>query len=304
MFGFKKKDEDNGIIILNKTRPNECGGTDATLDTKAPTQILSNEMILFNVTSKLGFIINEPMNRFDFISAFAIPAKSGTFLFLEIRGNESFQKWALVKNDIFAELAALVNSHEIAKNNGLCAKTHGLPDNFGGTIDITYASGEKIYISDNRAPIIGIETANEILKIFTSAMNNECVSLPDISTLKQIRFYEYTKEDDYSEAVLTILDDGTGINKKRAQYEDAQIFESESQVDKETIDAIKKNISNCGMLAWENIPVLRKKSFGSSKTETFIFDGDIAIEITEHIDLPYQISRGFFNIELELTTKH
>ena len=62
LFHKKKQDKpDDGIVILKKTEPGMCGGTDASQDTKAPKEILSEDMILFDVTSALsrGYIPSE-----------------------------------------------------------------------------------------------------------------------------------------------------------------------------------------------------------------------------------------------------
>ena len=77
--GFFKKD---GIKILRQSKPPAYGGTDATLDTKAPKEIISNDMILFNVVSALPYRAHEEQ-EIGFVSAYAANTCGGTFLFLE-----------------------------------------------------------------------------------------------------------------------------------------------------------------------------------------------------------------------------
>ena len=113
----KQDKPDDGVVILKKTEPGMCGGTDASQDTKAPKEILSEDMILFDVTSALsrGYIPSEgkrnSVEKLGYVSAFAAPVSNGTFLFFE--KGDSFQKraqktrsWAYVKEDVFPSLVS------------------------------------------------------------------------------------------------------------------------------------------------------------------------------------------------------
>ena len=318
MFDFLKKGDgadDAKIVVLKKTERGMCGGTDATLDTAAPDKIESREMTLFDATSALGggvCISPEPQTDdhamdLDYISAFAVPAKRGTFLFLEtFEGNRRYtpgkRAWALVKEDIFPALVDLVNECGLAKGNGHHSTTYGLPENFGGSVRILYASGEKISFSNNQSPIIAPPVAKKIAKLFCGAMAGERVALPDVAKLKQIRFSEERGDDGYTRAALTLEPDGTGTNRKESKYEDSVVYNSEKPVDAETVNAIKKNIENTGILAWEDLPW---SGFSLSEKEiVFVFEGGEEIAVKGDRVLPMQIGGGFFNIELEMTTKH
>jgi|GEM_PF-767527 len=314
IFHKKKQDKpDDGIVILKKTEPGMCGGTDASQDTKAPKEILSDDMILFDVTSALsrGYIPSEgkrySVEKLGYVSAFAAPAGNGTFLFLET--GDSFQKrapkarsWAYVKEDVFPSLVRFVRDRDIAKSNGFHSTTHGLPENFGGSVDIRYASGEKISFSNNQTSIISYDAGAEIAKLFAKAMNGEKAELPVVTSLKEIRFEELRKNGGFTKAVLTIQPDGTGINAKQSKYDDPKIYESEKPVDAETVAAIKKDIEDTGILAWSGLPS-NGSSFVTDKQLTFVFDDGREIIVKSDRLVPDQIGRGFFNIELEMTTK-
>lgn len=147
-----------------------CGGTDATQDTKAPKTISSEEMILFDATSALNNGQVSPDNRnresLGYVSAFAASAGEGCFLFLETgecfnRLSEKTASWALVKEC------------NLAKDNGFHSETHGLPENFGGSVSIEYASGEKISFSNNQQPILSPNTGLCIKELFSEAMKGE-----------------------------------------------------------------------------------------------------------------------------------
>ncbi len=277
-----------------------CGGTDFSIDKKAPKEIKSDEMIFFDVASAL----DSNGMRFRFISAFAAPVGDGTFVFLETgRRGDSTAEWALVKSDVFPSLAALVREHELAKQNGVYSKTHGLPENFGGSVDIRYESGEKISFADNQSPIISSEFANKVTDVLKKAMAGERVPLPDVKTLKSIRFEEARSDGGFTDATLTLDADGAGTNEKKSRYSDPTVYQSSKPVDKATVDAIKKNIEDTGLLAWEKLPQ-SEYAYGANKKLTFTFADGASIVVRGGRRLPDRISGGFFNTELEMATKH
>ncbi|MBO4326087.1 MAG: hypothetical protein J5950_02305 [Clostridia bacterium] len=325
MFGFfrKKKDKDTEnesvdgkgkgrVIVLKKTKPGMCGGTDATQDTRAPKEILSREMTLFDVTSALGSLPRDSELTLDeeigFVSAFAAQAGDNTFLFLEKgdgfrRYAEKTSSWALVRGNVFPELVTLVNDCRIAANNGFHSTTHGLPENFGGSIDIRYASGERISISDNQSPLIGPVTGYKIAKLFERLLGGEKAVLPDVSLLSEIRFEEERKAGSFTHATLKFLPDGTGVNHKKSCYDSANVYESEKTVDAETVGKIKKNIADNGLLAWAELPSNGYNS-GEKKKLTFVFESGEEIIVSGDKKTPDQLRSAFFAIELEMTTKH
>ncbi len=106
----------------------------------------------------------------------------------------------------------------------------------------------------------------------------------------------------FTRAELSILPDGTGSNKKRSRYDDPKVYESEKPVDRETVDAIKKNVADTGLLAWAGLPDCSYIS--GDKRLTFVFSGGERISVRGGRNVPDQLSGGFFNVELEMTVKH
>ena len=300
MLGFKKK---KSVVVLKRTRKGECGGTDATLDKSAPKTIVSEEMTLFDVTSAL-----HGDGALGYVSAFAAPAGEGTFLFLET--GESFQRraeksasWALVKADVFPALARLARECELAKQNGYHSKTHGLPENFGGSVRIEYKSGERISYSDNQTPILTLEEGEKIASLFREAMAGEKVALPDAGSLVEIRFAEERENGAFTHAHLTINADGTATNKKSSRFDDPTVYESEKDVDAKSVAAIRRSIADTGLLAWAALPA-NGYGFSADKSLTFVFANGSEITVRDDRLVPDQLRRGFFNVELEMTTKN
>ena len=307
---FKKKNRDDvpeGIVITSRTQPLTCGGTDAYIDTKAPKAITSEEMTLFDVTSAFRTLAIDGSDRLDYVSAFAAPCAGGSFVFLETRMlsnyDEPRREWALLKENIFPKLVALVREYELAKDNGRHSQTHGLPENFGGSVDIRYASGERISVSDNQSPVIAYDAGVAIAQAFAEALAGERAALPELSELTAIRFAEERENGGFTRATLTLNADGTGTNAKSSRYDDPTVYESEKPVDAETVAAVRDNIARCGMLAWGGLPDSDYKR-GPEKSLTFVFADGAEITVPDGKRLPWSIQGGFFNVELEMKTKH
>ena len=293
-------------------RKNVCGGSVNSMDENAPKSIACEDITLFDVSSVLGFSDISGSGNNDnlgYINVFASPAGEGTFMFCESRGRRSYDSphkcsWALVKENIFPKLAGVVRECNIASGNGRHHFTHGLPENFGGSINIEYASGEKISISNNQSPILSDITGRKIYAVFENAMQGEKISLPNTSDLISIRFNEERKDGGFTRAELILKPDGSAVNKKTSKYDSPTVYESEKEVDAQTVSEIKKYINSCALFAWQYLP---ERSFfldNYKKTITFVFSNGNEIKIKEHVASPFAIQRGFFNIELEMTTKH
>lgn len=309
MFNGDKKKKDDGVIVLSSTKPYECGGKDATLDTKAPKTIKSNKMALFSVTSALNMTLcdGKPRNEaLGFVSAFAAPCGEGTFLYLETsrsfaRHDERDSAWALVAGDIFPTLVDIVNKFDLARENGYHSVTHGLPQNFGGSIDIRYDGGEKISVSDNQGPIISNAAAEAIKAAFDKVMSGEKVSLPSVDEIDKI-CYDAERKTGFTRAKLTIRTDGTAVNEKEANYGE-RTYKSVKDVGEKTVAEIKKIIARTGLLAWEHLPEKEYRIDGD-KTLTFVLRGGGKITVRNDVVVPQEIGDGFFKIELEMATKH
>lgn len=300
---FKK----SGVIVLNKPKPGACGGTTATLDTNAPKEIKSTDMTVFEVTSVLPYMRDVP-DAVGYISAFAANSGDGTFLFFETgeghRRDLRRAGWTYIKENVMPELVALTRECNLAANNGFHSKTHGLPENFGGEIDIRYAGGERISVSNNQQSIISYDTGLRIKEFFESAEKKEKTVLPDVSSLLSVLYEEKGRGNAYKNITLTLNGDGTGTIKKICRYDgEPTVFESEETIDRETVDKIKNTAKEKGVFAWAGLPD-GSYSFSYDKRLTFIFRDADSISVKGGKFIPDRLRGGFFDIELELTRTH
>ena len=316
MFGFFKKEPDkNGkkdnITVLKKTAPNICGGTDAYIDNTYPKKIKSDKMVMFDVYSSeyipMVSMTGAKTEHCPEFTAFAVCAGEFSYILFSkqsrVNPDESKRRWAYTEYDIFSDLTELVRKYDIAKDNGFHSQTHGLPRNFGGSIVARFDDGEKISISNNQSPIFTSTVASAIIAVFENALKQEKIELPDVSGIRKIRFTSERASASVN-AELTILDDGTGINVKDSDYGQNGKYHSEKAVDAETVGNIKKNVENCGMFGWEKLPERHATLGGENKSLMITLDDGREITVPENRELPFEISRGFFNIELELVTKN
>lgn len=317
MFSFfkKKKDdtatEDDGIRVIRRSDPLACGGTDATVDTRAPKTINSDEITLFSVESALGYDIHGTSDKSDplmRVSAFAVKTETGTFLCLHTEGFEwkpeaNRDVSGFVKADLMPDLASIVKEYDLAAKNGYHSRTHGLPENFGGEVRIEYASGEKIGFSDNQTPIIQRPFAHKVIEVFENALAGEKVDVPDVKDVVSLTFTETRKDGGFSSAKLTLLPDGTGISEKKQKFDDPTVYESKKEISAETVKTILDAVKNSYMLAWKYLPERRFK-FDSGKSVTFVFKDGSEITSPDGRDIPYRFSNAMFTIDLELITKN
>lgn len=286
--------KDDGIVILSKPKGPVCGGTDATLDTRAPKVIRSDDMLFFDARSDLG---NAPLGA---VAAFAAPAKAGYFLFLST-GRWPTSAWALVKESPFPALTALVKELDLARDNGRHVFTHGLPEDFGGRLDIRFGSGERISLSDNQFPVLTPAAGEAIAALFRAAMAGAPAPLPRIDEVQAIRFEETRSGGGFTRATLTLRPDGSGVNAKQLRFDDPRVIESETPVDAAAVAELKGLIANCGMLAWEGLP-LKNSDATPTRTLTFAL-ADRQIVLPDRQEVPDPLSHGFFDLQLALTTQ-
>ena len=295
-----QKDE-SSVIVLRQTKPGVCGGTDATLDTAAPKTILSQDMTLFSATSAL----RGDSHSLGYVSAFAVGAGEGTFLFLEtgksFRYRDEKQRIiGVVKENPFPHLVELVRDCDLAKDNGFHSTTHGLGENYGGEIDVWYASGETISVSNNQSPVLTDETGEKIAALFRQLLQGPAVSLPDPADLQALRLREERPNGGFTQVDATVTPDGAQLCR-HYHPENGHDSETTGILTADELSAIRGAMERCAILAWAHLPgdgfPHREK-----RTLTFTFADGRTITVPDDRLLPQQLRNAFFDMRLLLTS--
>lgn len=277
--------DDEGIV---------CGGTSRTYDSDAKKTIESNDILVFELSTKL-----KDRDELYEVSLFACKAGSGSFIYfekLDMKHNSNCD-CAYLETNVLDELDKIVKEFNLAKNNGKSVFTHGLPENFGGRVYIIYTSGEKISYSDNTTPIVLNKEANTFIKYFKKCLNSKREVLPDLSHIKEIIVLE-ERDNGYSKADLLKNECEKWKLVKQSVY-DSNVYNSEKEIDDEFINKIKNLVEKNGILGWEDLPN-SEFSFEENKSITFIFDNNEKRIIKFNKEVPKKLRDGLFKIELAL----
>lgn len=81
------------------------------------------------------------------------------------RDNAEYQADA----DFMARLHKIVSEYDFAQQNGYYHSVSGLPDMYGGSLHIVYASGERIDIYDNQSGFLPYEAEKALVNLFGAA---------------------------------------------------------------------------------------------------------------------------------------
>ena len=68
-------------------------------------------------------------------------------------------------------LQRIIEEHNLAKNNGVCVEVKGLPDMYGAKLRVDYASGERIYTSNNQDNFLSVSAIKAMLRLFRTQLS-------------------------------------------------------------------------------------------------------------------------------------
>lgn len=69
-------------------------------------------------------------------------------------------------DSIFKSLQEIIDQNNETKGNGHCTFVDGLPGGLGDRLDVTYASGEKLYKTSNQHPTVSPKASDDFGKVF------------------------------------------------------------------------------------------------------------------------------------------
>ena len=75
--------------------------------------------------------------------------------------------------DFMARLQEIVSAYDFAQYNGYYHSVSGLPDMYGETLDVIYASGERLHVYDNQSGFLPYEAIIELVMLFGAATKTD-----------------------------------------------------------------------------------------------------------------------------------
>ena len=152
----------------------EDGGVVQRVNTNAPKIIESKQIIIFECKfSTLAFLdLDEEIgNRVYILEA----RLENEFVNGRYRQRSRFENNVDVTfkaEQSFMEcLQRIIEEHNLAKNNGVCVKVNGLPDMYGAKLMVDYASGERIYTSNNQDNFLSVNVMKAMLSLFRKQLS-------------------------------------------------------------------------------------------------------------------------------------
>ena len=89
------------------------------------------------------------------------------------RGGKSDRAEYTAEADFMVRVQKIVSDYDLASQNGYYHNVSGLPDMYGGSLDIVYATDERIHIHDNQSGILPPEAEREFILLFGAATKLE-----------------------------------------------------------------------------------------------------------------------------------
>jgi len=149
----------------------EDGGIRDNTDHDAPTVIDSEEITSFSCTFSTIAYLEEDLRMENGIyhleAALTDGTVQGSYRFTTREGEEtslSFQAETTFLN----ELQKIVREYDLAQYNGHSVFVNGLPNEYGASLQIGYASGESVYADDNQDCFLPIPAMEQLHQLFTS----------------------------------------------------------------------------------------------------------------------------------------
>ena len=89
------------------------------------------------------------------------------------RGGESDKAEYRTDASFMVRLQQIILKYDFAQYNGYYHTVSGLPDMYGESLDIVYASGEHITVHDNQSGFLPIDAKRELIMLFGAATKLE-----------------------------------------------------------------------------------------------------------------------------------
>ena len=150
------------------------GGIVKTVNADAPKIINSTQIMIFECKfSTLAFLdLDADIGNRVYILEARI---ENEFVNGRYRHRSRFENNVDVKfkaeQSFMERLQRIIEEHNLAKNNGVCVEVKGLPDMYGAKLRVDYASGERIYTSNNQDNFLSVSAMKAMLRLFRTQLS-------------------------------------------------------------------------------------------------------------------------------------
>ena len=152
----------------------EDGGVVQRVNTNAPKTIKSKQIIIFECKfSTLAFLDSDEEigNRVYILEARLENGFVNGRYCHRSRFENNVDVIFKAEQSFMECLQRIIEEHNLAKNNGVCYKVQGLPDMYGAKLMVDYASGERIYTSNNQDNFLSVSAIKAMLRLFRTQLS-------------------------------------------------------------------------------------------------------------------------------------
>lgn len=287
----------NGKIPM----PEMCGGSVENRVAGLSETIKSDEIVSLGISCNFSIVIGE--FKYRYVSLYAVRMKDDkTYIFFTLdRNNESV--YAITDFNILEKLQLLVREYNLSRNNGYSHYVNGLPDNFGGTININYASGERIYRSDNQSSVISPEATDKMAELFIEAASDRYCSANAVKgKLVDFDYNEYNSATD-SRSVYHLKKDGNEYilyRENRYPKFSENVYTKEVRVGRQVIEKLEGAFKRQWLNGFERFVAETDPKAFESIVLTYVFDDGSRYTVNSDLKLPFYMSNLCFDIHMYL----
>lgn len=279
-----------------------CGGSTSYHDSKAPKEITCEDIDYFEVECSFVSLADQP--PYSYIYGYAAKVDAGVLAalicsneFSFAKGSENRSAVAIVSPEVLGELQRVVAKYEFAKHNGASHYVNGLPQDFGGSVRIDYASGEYIRFNDNQCPVIDAQAGVEIADILTRFIEQRRCATPDPAGIVAVTYHETRGEDNFSHYRM----EGSTLISKMQFGKGDTLYEHEFAVNESAMEEVRVMVAKSALLGWTGLRERGHKVI-EDRVEQVIFTMDDGREIVvdDNMEGPRPASRAVFDIQMYL----
>ncbi len=147
----------------------EDGGRNDASDPNAPKEISSTMLISFQCEFSAIDLTEEDSylsgRNYQLNAVLKDGAVKGSYRSNDRNGQQEEKSFA-ASHKFLEDVQKIVSAYDFAQYNGINISVSGLPDDYGAYLQIVYASGERLYASDNQDCFLPLSAMEELEALF------------------------------------------------------------------------------------------------------------------------------------------